>query len=458
MRFSVRYDNRLTDPQEFQNSFQHPQRDNDAAGSPTAAAAAAAASQKYTFSRAASAPSFSTDSTAAEEIEEAATGRYVDPRVDERNRKLKRFAESQCVTHVVLSVTPVATSAEEVIPPAVLSFDLESMSVLLKDAAPSSVDEFLADAKKASLAQLAKRLASLVRLEYTNSGIKYAVVGVFSEPAHISCGWPVDQVNLNDDDSDIDDDLGPPLSPSILEEEPGRSPEAAVEICSASPSPSPPPPPPGMEEEPKDPQEEVAAEVLIVSVSSDEPPAEEPPPQCSDPPMLCGYCTCPLHPELSASTPCACLRREVTIKGSSLWVYGDFQPPLDSAMDLQAAALLAESSSLCDVYALLRKGVSVQCANSLTVLAVDQADESLSCEVSVTAAQLCCLLQRAALASSLSRAADVKNLSKHNQQQVPVDLRNHPALVDELFSVICSEAHMDLFLSRKSRVMKLSVK
>lgn len=441
MRLSVRYDNRLSDPHEFQASLQQssaapsPQYLASRPLSPERSGKTAQSSGDAGSGQDEAEEPYSAESAAAVESE-VNTGKYVDPRVVEKNRKLRKFAESQRVTHAVLSITPVAISTDEVVPPAVLSFDLASINALLKNDAPFSIDELLADAKKEKLILLAKRLASLVRLEYTNSGIKYAVVGVFSEPTHISCGWPVDQVNL-DDDSDIDLTELVPLAEQEPEPlldiapEPELDQEIVFEEAPVEVEPPPPSPPPERQEE----------EVARIST-----PPQPTPRQRPDPPVQCGFCACPLHPR-PASDPCGCLRREVVIKGSSLWVYGDFSRTDSETVSGEGDEL----SSLGKVRALLDRGVAVRCANTVTLLAVDQADESLSSTLHVSASQLSTLLLQ-------SGTGAPTGLDKAPPAAVVVDVTKHPALLDELFTLICSEAHMDLFLSRRSRLMKVSVK
>lgn len=461
VRLSFRYDKRLSDPLEFQNGAQV---STPTSSRPTSRATSRPVSRPMTPNRSGKSSvdgtgngdgdgieeKYSSESAAAVETE-VNTGKYVDPRVVEKKRKLRRFAESQRVTHVVLSITPSAISTEEVVPPAVLSFDLASLKTLLKDNAPPSIDEILADAKKKDVCRMAKRLASLVRLEYTCSGIKYAVVGVFSEPTHVSCGWPVDQVNL-DDESDIDDTNLSDLPPPITEDKPQESAlvadaedltkfseETVAETLE---------PPPAQD------VEEVIPEVTAF-------PPRQPTPRRPDPPPLCELCTCPLHPTLPVSAPCKCLRREMSLKGSTLWVYGDF-----SLLDIAATnpAISQVSPALCslsDVCALVGRGQLVQCANSVTLLAVDQADESLTSKLSLSAAQLSSLLRRIEYETvgESAAAGQMGSLTvKDNAAVVVIDVMNHPRLLDELFSGICSETHMDLFLSRKSRLMKISVK
>ena len=50
----------------------------------------------------------------------------------------------------------------------------------------------------------------MIRLDNTDNGIQYTIVGAFSEPTHINCAWNYDniyssKVNSNDDDYDATD-------------------------------------------------------------------------------------------------------------------------------------------------------------------------------------------------------------------------------------------------------------
>jgi hypothetical protein len=156
---------------------------------------------------------------------------YLDAAAAAKERKIKCFQASQHVTHVTLTFIPAAIAPAEVATPAVLTFDMPSVMYLLaahgghvghggaakvkakapsttpsaaavlgRQNAPVDFDEILRDGNRKELLRITKKLASLVRVEYTNMGVKYAIVGAFSDPEHVTCAWPADIPNYDDED------------------------------------------------------------------------------------------------------------------------------------------------------------------------------------------------------------------------------------------------------------------
>jgi len=450
VRVSFRYEDRLTDPKLFPGS--------GATSAPNSVAK----------------PSSRTADLAEEEHE--IDGKFVDPRVADRNRKLHFFAASQRITHAVLNITPTAVSATDVVPPAELSFDLHSMRHLMRDNAPISFDEMVADGKKRVLHNFATHLASLVRLEYTNEGVKYTVVGAFSEPPHETCGWPLDVPSFMNEDLD---DL-------LLEEETANV--EAVEI------PEPPPEPaqeplivvesgenePVVEEEEKkerEPEPELEPEAHIVP----EPEAESPRPPTSPLPSaeLPFSEPCPIHPVLCSMTPdmcgcarthCKCAHQLLTLKGSEIMLWADFSELEGPSSLCGAEEAVAPAGEALHLPSTVEGGAYLTCShplesvNKLRLVAVDQVEPDLTCEVVLPAGRVAELLSRACAASAII-GEDLQGVEGvMRAYKVPVsgsvlvDLMQHPTLRRLCFDFVCDGSILDLFLSRKSNLMKLIVK
>jgi hypothetical protein len=263
-------------------------------------------------------------SLAEKEAAVAAQGdKYVDPRVAEKERRLGVFAASQRVTHAVLYIAPTSASLEDIIPPAELTFELSTVQTLLLKDAPPSWDEILAEGKKPLLQKLGRKLASLVRLEYTNEGIKYSIIGAFAEPAYISCSWPQDLSEYADDNEEEGDEellrgasasvraLPPePLEPEVLLaslEEPEMYVEPEVIGWST--------PVPDENTEASTPGQLTNQNSAVFPDSSE--PEESAKLVVSRNSVL--RWVCPFH--AMQTTKCACVRKPLSLKGSDLWVF-----------------------------------------------------------------------------------------------------------------------------------------
>jgi hypothetical protein len=240
VRLSVRYDDRLTDPRAFAEhaSSWSPADYSSILGvgagigthtSTTTGAGAAVGSEGGTSDTTGGADAHSNSVSDNNNISSSGVLLYLDAAAAAKERKIKCFQASQHVTHVTLTFIPAAIAPAEVATPAVLTFDMPSVMFLLaahgghggnggaakakapsatpsaaavlgRQNAPVNFDEILRDGNRKELLRITKKLASLVRVEYTNIGVKYAIVGAFSDPEHVTCAWPADIPNYDDED------------------------------------------------------------------------------------------------------------------------------------------------------------------------------------------------------------------------------------------------------------------
>ena len=443
-----------------------------------------------------------------EQQQEAFSGKYIDPRLTERHKKVQFFAASQRITHVVLSITPSAIHCAEIVPPAELSFDLASLQHLLRDRAPKDIDDMVREGKPSVLFQFATHVARLVRLEYTNGGLKYAIVGAFSEPPHETCGWPLDVPSYLDDD-DLEDllvDAGQEDEPEVKLESPvGEAAELDVSpvdkevevenIAAIEEEAQPPPPVSEIIASPRPPTPPAP------SIPAPSPPVrEEAPLPFTEP--------CPMHPVLCSTAvntevnccccvgmrSCKCTHQVVTLKGSDITLWANFSrleeaatlcDPNDRSEDSAARAAKATEDisalpipSTIEAAPLLRLCLDHACAlqvrNALRLVAVDQIDPSLMCEVVLSADKVTEILRQACTAATASNGDHHSldntdsgddasgGLLRHyvvsSSNELCIDLMLHPALRRLCFDYICDSSMLDLFLSRKSKLIKLIVK
>jgi hypothetical protein len=101
---------------------------------------------------------------------------------------------------------------------------------------------------------------------------------------------------------------------------------------------------------------------------------------------------------------------------------------------------------------------------------VDCTDDSLHCELHVSASLLSKVLEEAIAHCGHAHAAPagefspggngagaaVYTVSSHNT--IELDLTKHRALEEDLLTFLFASTHVDLFLSRKSRLLKLIIK
>lgn len=430
MRVSFRYADRLVDPHEFRDQARRAIPEPDLLSLTEKEAAAVAQSSKY-----------------------------VDPRFAERQRRIERFSSSQRVTHVVLIVTPTAVSLEDIIAPAEFAFDLASLKVLLQRGASTSWDELLADGKKSTIIKLAKKLCNLIRLEYSDRGLQYSVIGAFSDPSYTSCAWPHDAPEyLNEDLEDLELEegaIGVPLQLSGLVS-PARDDtpallagldlgtEESAQGWSDTPSPT---------VEPSEPSSPVAVtrQDSLLPVSSD--PSPE-------------HWACPFHPTSGSIQTCLCVRQQATLRGSELWVFANaIGPPVPAATGAERVIAVPVYVSLSDCSALL---CTVCSAGEVQLRVFDLTDETLHCDAVVPAAMLSALMQEStAHYGTASPSSDVTKetvdqervtytVSDHNV--VAIDMGRHSILLKEVVASLFDSPHVDLFLSRKTRHMKLVIK
>ncbi len=426
------------------------------------------------------------------------SGEYIDPRLKERHKKVQFFAASQRITHVVLSITPSAVHSAEIVPPAELCFDLASLQHLLRDHAPKDLDDMVREGKPSALFHFATHLARLVRLEYSSTGLKYAIVGAFSEPSHETCGWPLDVPSyLDDDDEELEDllvdDAGLKDEPEVKLESPVAKAmeididppekEVVVETISEREEETQPPPP-------------VEDMEIIVSPCPPTPPSPSPPVVEAPLPFLE---PCPMHPALCSTAnseetcgccvnlrSCKCAHQVVTLKGSEIMLWANFSrledtlspadgEPEDSAATTAGAAYITSSISIpstIEAHAVkaicVDRGCTLQVSNALRLVAVDQIDPSLMCEVVLSADKVTEILHQACGKAESgedteSYGDEVEGLLRDyavssSSNVLCLDLMLHPALRRMCFDYICDSSTLDLFLSRKSKLIKLIVK
>jgi hypothetical protein len=406
-------------------------------------------------------------SLAEKEAAVAAQGdKYVDSRAAEKARRLGVFSASQRVTHAVLYLVPTSVSQEEVIPPAEMVFELSTVQTLLLKDSPPSWDDILAEGKKPLLQKLGRKLSSLVRLEYTNEGIKYSVIGAFSEPAYISCSWPQDLSEYQDDDEDEDLLQGATTSIRALPPKPVE-PEVLLDSL-VEPDPYIEPEVIGWSTPMPDDNTEASTPGQLTEQNSAVFPDSPEPEQSSKP--VASRATllrwvCPFH---ATQTKCGCVRKPLALKGSDLWVYVNACEPAhvnraeaseDDIVEVPLDISLRDTLSL---------PCAVHCGSDLRLRAVDCADDSLHCELHVAASLLTTVLEEAIAHCGRSHTASgglspgnntgvaVYAVSSHNT--IDLDLTKHRALEDDLLTYLFASTHVDLFLSRKSKLLKLIVK
>jgi hypothetical protein len=347
-----------------------------------------------------------------------------------------------------------------------MTFELSTLLTLLLKDAPPSWDEILAEGKKPLLQKLGRKLASLVRLEYTNEGIKYSVIGAFAEPAHISCSWPQDLSEYLDDDEDEELLQGATTSIRALPPEP-VDPEALLDSLVE----------PEMYIEPEVvgwstpvPDETSTPGQLTEQNSAvfpDSPEPEESAKQVVSRNSVLRW-VCPFH---ATQTKCTCVRKPLALKGSDLWVYVNACEP--SLAHRVGASSEEEDTVEVPLDITLRDCLllpcAVHCGSDLRLRAVDCTDDSLHCELHVAASLLSSVLEEAIAHSGRAHAAPgglspggngagvaMYTVSSHNT--IELDLTKHRALEEDLLMYLFASSHVDLFLSRKSRLLKLTVK
>eukprot|EP01038_Epipyxis_sp_PR26KG_P006697 gene6697-9186_t len=75
--------------------------------------------------------------------------------------------------------------------PTIISFEIETLLVLMKSRNVTKKNFHLLLENKIKLRQFMNKLVSLIRLEYSNEGIQFIVIGTFSKPSYESIPWPL---------------------------------------------------------------------------------------------------------------------------------------------------------------------------------------------------------------------------------------------------------------------------
>jgi hypothetical protein len=152
-----------------------------------------------------------------------------------------QFKQTQLITHIKLHIIPLAIDFVSIIPTAIITIDILTIQYLLRHIYPDgfNVDDIFSSSNSGSSSNnsssssssssidadcltysthhsqvFMKYLISMIKIDNTDDGIKYSIVGAFSKPNYISCSWSYDDdvmYKSNDDesysDNDADDDL-----------------------------------------------------------------------------------------------------------------------------------------------------------------------------------------------------------------------------------------------------------
>jgi len=514
VKLSFRYANRLTDPYLSASS--------PSLSSPYSPSFSSKGSPSFLFAAAPAGGGGDNDEDAGNELHEHTVDvhnrfSHVDSddqaRVKARNKKnLEKFNASKKVTHFVLNVSPAAADLTGLVPSAVLTFDMASMLHLLGQEAPQDVDEILEEGKREPVLKLAHQLANVIRFEYTTEGVKYSVVGAFTQPERTTCSWPIDEPTyfhaadeeLSDGDDDQHSAMGFEEEEEEEEEEEGSGVEekeegednagnAPVEVVEE-----------GIDHEAIVAEEDEEEEEEGVEPSEPDVVAQEMEDHLEDIPVT-AQIVCPRH----QSSTCACLRLHITLQGSDLCLFGEFATApngvIGSGTNSSTMAIneihveglehlhklhQPEQQQLEETH---HSAYEVECVNQLYLSAVDCLDTSMNCELVVRASEFRKLIRdyvkptsssssggggegTAGGSSATTTGINVSSYSpsapvtttiesadrsgnsycKAIGDTIYVDVLEHSTLQSELFHYTCTK--LDLFLSRKIRLMKLQIK
>jgi len=134
-----------------------------------------------------------------------------------------QFKQTKLITHIKLHIIPLAIDFISIIPTAIITIDILTIQYLLRHIYPDgfNVDDIFSSSNSSGIdadcltnsthhSQLfMKYLISMIKIDNTDDGIKYSIVGAFSKPNYISCSWSYDDDVMhrsNDDDSGSDND------------------------------------------------------------------------------------------------------------------------------------------------------------------------------------------------------------------------------------------------------------
>ena len=426
-------------------------------------------------------------------LQSASEERYIDPRLIEQNRRINRFQASQQVTHIVLHITPTAVALDNIIPPAEFTYDLHSIKLLFPHQPVVDINELLSEGNKVELKKLGKKLANLIRLEYTAEGVKYSMIGALSEPVLTSFPWPGDEVVIMSDSEEEEEhdqeDVEVQLEVEVAEEE---EEEKVIEEPVID----------KLEEEDELIEEsEDLEEVVVIEAKEEELPPPPTTTNTSTPPSSTDRdWKCPFHSDSTAppsstteastettteatTSHCQCIRREVTLKGSDLWIYANILHPttptplntiettdtLNNNNNNTAYIPISSDINLSTCCHQL-PGISViQCSNTIILYAVDKIDDHLHCEVTLTPLWINNLLLIAkneyytdvdinTTTADVNATTTTITYPVSSLGVVTIDLTKHQRLFNEILSYLFQSTYVDLFLSRKTKLMKLIIK
>ena len=142
-----------------------------------------------------------------------------------------QFKQTQLITHIKLHIIPLAIDFISIIPTAIITIDILTIQYLLRHIYPDgfNVDDIFSSSNSSGSSSnrssinadcltnsthhsqlFMKYLISMIKIDNTDDGIKYSIVGAFSKPNYISCSWSYDDDDVmhrsNDDDSGSDND------------------------------------------------------------------------------------------------------------------------------------------------------------------------------------------------------------------------------------------------------------
>jgi len=141
-----------------------------------------------------------------------------------------QFKQTQLITHIKLHIIPLAIDFISIIPIAIITIDILTIQYLLRHIYPDgfNVDDIFSSSNSSGSSSnsssidadcltnsthhsqlFMKYLISMIKIDNTDDGIKYSIVGAFSKPNYISCSWSYDDDVMhgsNDDDSGSDND------------------------------------------------------------------------------------------------------------------------------------------------------------------------------------------------------------------------------------------------------------
>lgn len=220
------------------------------------------------------------------------------------------FAKLNEATHLILRIQPDVQNLllSESIPYAHFTFDNTVLNLMLKGEKSLHEVVELSTENLEHLENYVTRVTNMLRLDYTDQGMKYSLVGAFAEPCFTSIPWP----------EDIEEQLSKYADLDVVESHPFI--EASIPSAVSS-SPVPPTPPSEIvnEEEPETVEEPihvvdeviVPAPVPVEVVPTAEVEDTEPEYMISEP--------CPFHGSLG----CHCRSSSTFLRGTKIMLYAD---------------------------------------------------------------------------------------------------------------------------------------